>query len=205
MRELQHKFYAQPNIFYADSVCSVCEVSHVWKEVSNEKTVEPRKRIDGMELNLKKQYRRAFIAAQNREDWRIVEERNLPKGVQNVDSVYFYLELDPGIFQLTANELTKFMCQDEKINFKGGQSDHYGSAKTKNIYNFYFKIGGENLTMQIQFYTTKNVVDVKMTGNNAMKAAKHPEFGLKMVQIILLMKLCQSLLTTCITMRMYRE
>jgi hypothetical protein len=93
----------------------------------------------------------------------------------------------------------------KKINFKGGQSDHYGSAKTNNIYIFYFKIGGENLTMQIQFYTTKNVVDVKMTGNNAMKAAKHPEFGLKMVQIILLMKLCQSLLTTCITMRIYRE
>ena len=59
------------------------------------------------------------------------------------------------------------------------ESDQYGFAKTKNIYNFYFKIGGENLTMQIQFYTTKNVVDVKMTGNNAMKAAKHPEFGLK--------------------------
>jgi hypothetical protein len=29
MREFQHKSYAQHHIFYADSVCSVCEVSHV--------------------------------------------------------------------------------------------------------------------------------------------------------------------------------
>jgi hypothetical protein len=29
---LNHVFYAPPNIFYADSVCSVCGVSHVWLE-----------------------------------------------------------------------------------------------------------------------------------------------------------------------------
>ena len=32
------------------------------------------------QLNLKKQYRRAFIAAQDRDDWKILEEKNLPRG-----------------------------------------------------------------------------------------------------------------------------
>ena len=107
------------------------------------------------ELHLKKQYKRAYEAAQHREDWQIVEGRNQSKGVNNENSYYFYLELHPGIFQLMQDKLTDFLCRNDSIQFKGGQSDHYGAAKTKNVYNFYVKLGGKNLILQIQFYTTK--------------------------------------------------
>ena len=60
-------------------------------------------------LNLKKQYKRALNAAQERDDWTILEEKNLPRGVDVKDSFYFYLDLHPGVFKLASEELSNFL------------------------------------------------------------------------------------------------
>ena len=91
-------------------------------------------------LNLQKQYKRAFLAAQKREDCSILDEKNVPKGEPRKDSIYFYLELHPGIFQLAAQEISKFLCQDQNIKHKSGKPDRYGGAKIKNMCYFTFKL-----------------------------------------------------------------
>ena len=115
------------------------EVEEQTEKRSKEVEKQTEKRSFG-ELNLKKQYRRALIAAQNRVDWKHLEKKNVPKGEENKNSIYFYLEMHPGIFQLAANEISKFLCQDDKIEYKGGQSDHYGAATTKDFCNFYLNL-----------------------------------------------------------------
>ena len=59
-------------------------------EPSKELAEQTEKRSNGAEekrtfgeLNLKKQYRRALIAAQNRVDWKHLEKKNVPKGEEN--------------------------------------------------------------------------------------------------------------------------
>ena len=81
-------------------------------------------------LNLKKQYRRAFIAAQNRIDWRILEEKTTPKNVALPESVYFYLEFHPGVYKLVADKLSTFLCKDHKIKLRSGIPNRYGATTT---------------------------------------------------------------------------
>ena len=151
----------------------------VISEMSVEREEDNNESVSFGELNLKKQYRRAFIAAQNRQDWRILDEKNLPKGSERKNSIYFYLELHPGVFHLVSKEISKYLCKEYKIKHRSGKPDRYGSAKTKNICYYYFKVGGKDKTLQLQFYTTKSAIDVKMTGAPDEKAEKHIEFGLK--------------------------
>ena len=130
-------------------------------------------------LNLKKQYKRAFIAAQEREDWKILEEKNLPRGADVKDSFYFYLEFHPGVFKLAVDKLSNFLCSDQNIKLRAGRPNRYGAATTTNICYYTFKIGGKDKTLQLKFYPTKSVIDVSMTGANENKAEKHIEFGMK--------------------------
>ena len=143
-----------------------------------DKAVEREKGSVG-ELNLKKQYRRAIEAAEERGDWIILEEKNLPKGAAVKDSYYFYLDLHPGVFKLASEELSKFLCSDQKIKLRAGRPNRYGDATTTSTCYYTFKIGGKDKTLQLRFYPTKNAFDISMTGANDNKAEKHVEFGMK--------------------------
>ena len=79
-------------------------IMNLINEDEQEREVELQEGSFG-ELNLKKQYRRAFIAAQNRIDWKILEEKTTPKNVALKESVYFYLEFHPGVFKLVVDEV----------------------------------------------------------------------------------------------------
>ena len=130
-------------------------------------------------LNLKKQYKRALNAAQERDDWTILEEKNLPRGVDVKDSFYFYLDLHPGVFKLASEELSKFLGRDQNIKLRAGRPNRYGAATTTNICYYTFKIGGRDKTLQLKFFPTKSAIDLGMTGANDNKAEKHAEFGMK--------------------------
>ena len=109
----------------------------------------------------------------------ILEEKNLPKGAAVKDSYYFYLDLHPGVFKLASEELSKFLCSDQKIKLRAGRPNRYGDATTTSTCYYTFKIGGKDKTLQLRFYPTKNAFDISMTGANDNKAEKHVEFGMK--------------------------
>ena len=143
-----------------------------------DKAVEQKKQTVEA-LNLKKQYKRAVKAAQEREDWSIVEEKNIPNGAAVKDSFYFYLIMQPGVFKLAVDELSKFLCRDQKIRLKTGRPNRYGNVTTTNTCNYMFKIGGKEKTLQLRYYPTKSAIDVAMTGSYEDKAEKYVEFGMK--------------------------
>ena len=132
-----------------------------------------------VELNKKKQYKKIYQSSEVRNDWEIIAYKSVPKGNELKDCYYFYVSFNPGVFKILTRDIVQILQADFDLKLKSGRPERYGNATIKSICNFKMKVGEREKTLQICFYHTNNVLDVKVTGNPRTAGEKFSEFGLK--------------------------
>ena len=124
-RDLKSRSAKQKQVHYGELSDTESEANIVeFDDDFNTSTDDLEDDQPGLSLNKPKQYNKV-LTNYVRDDWEICSDKNIPKGCDDKDSYFLYVNLHPALFHLLVPMMAQFMTT--KFNFKqiNGKQDRY--------------------------------------------------------------------------------